>query len=205
MAIITTPQTYNKGELTQLLDIARNAIQDHFSDRPINAPRLNHYTRKMQQHAACFVTLEVNNVLQGSMGTTIATRPLVIEVHNKAVASAYEDRRFMPLSEEQLDELTIEVEVLSSLETLAIHSHQALVEHLQIPNNRQGIVLIDRYTQTVMLPSAWKKGITPDHFVQQLKQKAGWSPTYWSPNMIVKTFTTSALKEKYAKICSKYF
>ena len=72
MAIITTPQTYNKGELTQLLDIARNAIQDHFSDRPINAPSLNHYTRKMQQHAACFVTLEVNNVLQGSMGTTIA-------------------------------------------------------------------------------------------------------------------------------------
>lgn len=205
MDIITTPHTYNKGELTQLLDIARNAIQDHFSDHTIDAPRLNHYTRKMQQHAACFVTLEVNNELQGSMGTTIASRPLVIEVHNKAIASAYEDRRFMPLSEEQLDQLTIEVEVLSPLETLTINSHQALVEHLHAFQNQQGIMLIDRYTQTIMLPSAWRRGLTPEHFVQQLKQKAGWSPTYWSPNMIVKTFTTCALKEKYAKIRSKYF
>ncbi|MGD6735008.1 AmmeMemoRadiSam system protein A [Photobacterium leiognathi subsp. mandapamensis] len=204
MAIITaSPLTYNKGELTQLLDIARNAIQDHFSDHSIDAPRLEHYTRKMQQPGACFVTLEVNNELQGSMGTPVPSRPLVIEVHNKAIASAYEDRRFMPLSEEQLDDLTIEVEVLSPLELLEIDSHQALVEYLR--HHRVGVMLTDRQTQAIILPSRWKKGVTPEQFVQQLKQKAGWAPHYWSPTMVVKTFTTSSLKEKYAKIRSKYF
>lgn len=194
---------FNKGELTQLLDIAKNAINDHFSENTIDAPHLTNYTRKMQQPAACFVTLEVNNQLQGSMGSTLASRPLVIEVHNKAIASAYEDRRFMPLSEDQLTTLTIEVEVLSPLETVNIGSHQALIDYLA--THRVGIQLQEGYKQSIMLPSAWNKGLTTTQFVQQLKQKAGWKHDEWSPNMVVKAFTSDALKEHYAKIRSQYF
>lgn len=198
-------QTYNKGELTQLLDIARDAIYSHFSEQSIasTTPKLGHYTRKMLKPAACFVTLEVKGQLQGSIGSTIATRPLVLEIHNKAIASAYEDRRFMPLSEEQLEDLSIEVEVLSPLVLQPFTTEAELIEYLS--KHKEGVLLIDKHVQTLILPSVWRKGLSPTQFVQKLKQKAGWSPNYWSNTMLIKTFTTSGLKENYQSIRGKYF
>ncbi|WP_239996513.1 AmmeMemoRadiSam system protein A [Photobacterium phosphoreum] len=200
-----THQTYNKGELTQLLDIARDAIRGHFSEKAIStsAPNLDHYNRKMLQSAACFVTLEVNGQLQGCIGSTIATKPLILEMHNKAIGSAYEDRRFMPLAEDQLDDLSIEVEVLSPLVIQPFSTEAELFEYLS--HHKQGVQLTDRHVQTVVLPSAWRRGLSTLQFIQLLKQKAGWSANYWSDTMVIKTFTTCALKENFNTIRGKYF
>lgn len=96
----------------------------------------------MLQPAACFVTLEVKGQLQGCIGSTIATKPLILEMHNKAIGSAYEDRRFMPLAEDQLDDLSIEVEVLSPLVIQPFTTEAELAEYLS--HNKQGVLLTDR-------------------------------------------------------------
>nr|WP_268840316.1 AmmeMemoRadiSam system protein A [Photobacterium iliopiscarium] len=187
------------------MDIARDAIRGHFSDKAIStsAPKLEHYTRKMLQPAACFVTLEVNGQLQGCIGSTIATKPLILEMHNKAIGSAYEDRRFMPLAEDQLNDLSIEVEVLSPLVVQPFTTEADLFEYLS--HNKQGVLLTDRHVQTIVLPSAWRRGLSTLQFIQLLKQKAGWPANYWSDTMVIKTFTTCALKENFKAIRGKYF
>lgn len=191
----TSFQHLNKGELTQLLDIARDAIRGHFSDELILPPRLDLYGKKLLQPGASFVTLKVNGKLQGCLGTTLAHSPLVLDVHNKARASAYQDRRFMPLCEEQLDQLTIEVSVLSQPEVLSVDSEQALIAHLT--NNKVGVILSDNHAQALFLPQVWEQIRQPAEFVRQLKIKAGWQGNYWSPTMTVKTFIVDSITGKY--------
>ena len=54
---VTSYQKFNKGELTQLLDIAREAIRGHLSTGVIKTPQLDLYHKKLLAPAACFVTL----------------------------------------------------------------------------------------------------------------------------------------------------
>ncbi|MCQ1057962.1 AmmeMemoRadiSam system protein A [Photobacterium sp. DNB23_23_1] len=188
-------QNLNKGELTQLLDVARDAIRDHFSDNIPQPPRLDLYSKKLLNPGACFVTLTVDGQLQGCLGTTMAHSPLVMEVHNKARASAYQDRRFMPLVEEQLDNLVVEVSVLTQPEDLAIDSEQALIDYLE--NNKVGVILSDQHQQALFLPQVWEKLPKPEDFIRQLKLKAGWSSVYWSPSMKVQIFNVNSISGKY--------
>ncbi|PSW10059.1 AmmeMemoRadiSam system protein A [Photobacterium rosenbergii] len=188
-------QNLNKGELTQLLDVARDAIRGHFADDLPQPPRLDLYGKKLLQPGACFVTLTVDGELQGCLGTTVAHSPLVMEVHNKARASAYQDRRFMPLVEEQLDGLVVEVSVLTQPEDLDVDSEQALIDYLK--NNKVGLILSDNHQQALFLPQVWEKLPKPEDFIRQLKLKAGWNAVYWSPSMKVQTFDVNSISGKY--------
>jgi len=192
---VTSYQNLNKGELTQLLDIAREAIRGHFSDDLPQPPQLDLYGKKLLQPGACFVTLEVNGQLQGCLGSTTANSPLVLDVHNKARDSAYQDRRFMPLTEDQLDHLMIEVSVLSDPEPLLVRSEQELINYLA--DNKVGVILSDHHSQALFLPQVWEKLKAPKDFIRQLKLKAGWNAAYWSSSMEVKTFTVISIKGKY--------
>ncbi|NAW65815.1 AmmeMemoRadiSam system protein A [Photobacterium halotolerans] len=185
----------NKGEMTQLLDIAREAIRSHFSEALPRPPQLDLYNRKLLANGACFVTLEVDGELQGCLGTVTANEPLVLEVHNKARDSAYQDRRFMPLTEEQLSSLTIEISVLSDPKLLQVDSEEALIAYLE--EHKVGVILTEHHSQAVFLPQVWDKLASPAAFVKALKQKAGWPINHWSPNVRVKTFTTTQIKGKY--------
>ncbi|MGF1680023.1 AmmeMemoRadiSam system protein A [Photobacterium makurazakiensis] len=188
-------QSLNKGELTQLLDIAREAIRSHFSTGIPKLPQLDLYGKKLLQPGACFVTLKVDGQLQGCLGTTAAHSPLVLEVHNKARASAYQDRRFMPLTEEQLDNLNIEISVLSQPQPLSIQSEQELIDYLE--KNKVGVILSDKYQQALFLPQVWESLPKPVDFIRQLKIKAGWNTVYWSPTMQVKTFKVNSISGRY--------
>ncbi|KHT60218.1 ACR protein [Photobacterium gaetbulicola] len=188
-------QNLNKGELTQLLDVARDAIRGHFADDLPQPPQLDLYSKKLLQPGACFVTLTVNGQLQGCLGSTVAHSPLVMEVHNKARASAYQDRRFMPLVEDQLDNLVVEVSVLSQPEDLAVDSEQALLDYLD--NNKVGVILSDNHRQALFLPQVWEQLPAPRDFIRQLKLKAGWNSVYWSPSMKVQVFKVNSISGKY--------
>ncbi|MGF1727772.1 AmmeMemoRadiSam system protein A [Photobacterium nomapromontoriensis] len=192
---VTSYQTLNKGELTQLLDVARDAIRSHFSDRVPQPPRLDLYGKKLLRPGACFVTLKVAGELQGCLGTTVAHSPLVLDVHNKARSSAYQDRRFMPLTEEQLDTLTIEISVLSPPAPLAVSSEQELLDYLQ--KNKVGVILSDNHHEALFLPQVWQQLPKPMEFIRHLKAKAGWNSTYWSPTLTVQTFTVNSISGKY--------
>ncbi|OAN13720.1 ACR protein [Photobacterium jeanii] len=192
---VTSSQTLNKGELTQLLDVAREAIRGHFSADIPTSPDFSLYGKKLTTPGACFVTLEVDGKLQGCLGSTVAHNPLVLDVHNRARASAYQDRRFMPLSEDQLSQLTIEVSVLSTPQVMEVSSEQTLLDHLA--TEKCGVILSDQHRQALFLPQVWSKLPKPADFIRQLKLKAGWSADYWSNNMEVKTFNVTSIKGKY--------
>ncbi|WP_262021703.1 AmmeMemoRadiSam system protein A [Vibrio quintilis] len=186
-----------------MLEVARGAIRSIFNSDRIQPPDLSQYDDHLVRRGACFVTLEVNGVLQGCIGSIAPREPLVMDVFEKACASALQDRRFAPLTEEQLGGLTIEVSVLNPPEIIQVDSELALVEHLKSypKNDRPGLIMAEFLSgqprQAVFLPQVWSHLPDPQDFITQLKFKAGWDEDYWSSDLVVKIFTVSSVKEAY--------
>ncbi|CAM3832696.1 hypothetical protein VA7868_02845 [Vibrio aerogenes CECT 7868] len=186
-----------------LLGVARDAIHSIFNSGRMQPPELSQYDDHLIRRGACFVTLEVNGVLQGCIGSVAPREPLVLDVYEKAYASALQDRRFMPLTEDLLEGLTIEVSVLNPPEIVRVETEQALLEHLQSypENERPGLIMAEFLSgcprQAVFLPQVWSHLPEPKDFVRQLKFKAGWDEDYWSSGLVVKIFTVSSVKAPY--------
>src|SRR5438034_8260500 len=70
-----------------------------------------------ERHAV-FVTLHVRDRLQGCIGVIEAKEPLGEAIVRCAASAALEDPRFAPMKQEQLDELSIEISLLSPMEPI---------------------------------------------------------------------------------------
>ena len=73
----------------------------------------------LSETGASFVTLNRQGHLRGCIGTLAARRPLRDDVHHNAVAAAFRDPRFPPLSAEEFGDLEIEVSLLSEPERMS--------------------------------------------------------------------------------------
>ncbi|MDW6004541.1 AmmeMemoRadiSam system protein A [Vibrio mangrovi] len=185
-------QNPNPDEMAQLWQIARDAICGLFTDAETSPPQLDQYPARLTRPGACFVTLEVNGQLQGCLGSLVAHTPLVLDVYQKARASACEDQRFAPLTSSQLDALSIEVSVLSEPELLEVRSEEALLAYLA--EHRVGVILSDQMHRGVFLPQVWESLPEPADFVSHLKRKAGWRSDDWPPGIEVRVFTVTSIR-----------
>ena len=92
-----------------LVAIAREAIAEQLG-RGIVLARDEPW---LAQPAASFVTLHLDELLRGCIGSIDARRPLAQDVAANARAAAFRDPRFEPLTVAQCDAGAIEVSVLS--------------------------------------------------------------------------------------------
>ncbi|MDB5901318.1 MAG: hypothetical protein JWM26_196, partial [Betaproteobacteria bacterium] len=106
-----------------LLPLARAAIARELGrpSEPIDQPQW------LREPGASFITLRQGERLRGCIGSLKAHRPLGEDVEANAVAAAFRDPRFKPLTPEELDATRIEVSLLSALEPLQFaDEHDAL-------------------------------------------------------------------------------
>ena len=83
----------------------------------------------LHEHAATFVTLTQAEKLRGCIGSLEAYRPLVQDVKANALAAAFHDPRFTPLTLLELDLTRVEVSLLSATEALNFKDeHDALTQ-----------------------------------------------------------------------------
>jgi len=146
------------------VSLARQSLKEYLTTRqylkvPKNAEEL------WQKKAGAFVSLKKHGQLRGCIGTIEPTRSnLAEEIIYNAVSAAVQDPRFTPVLPEELEELTISVDVLekpeeiASLAELDPRVYGVIVSH----GTRRGLLLPD-------LP-----GIdTPEEQVRIARQKAG--------------------------------
>ncbi len=102
-----------------LVQLARQAIETYVREgKTISAPR--ELTPEMQQRAGTFVSLHRHGQLRGCIGTFLPTEANVaVEVIHNAISAATRDPRFPPVSPDELDDLDISVDVLSTPEPVA--------------------------------------------------------------------------------------
>lgn len=167
-----------------ILDICRKVIQSRFSDN-LQIPE---HTQIFNEYGACFVTLKKENRLRGCIGSIIAHQPLIRDLIHNAQNAAFHDPRFNPVKENEVDELEIDVSILTSPKPIHFKNETDLLN--QIVPFKDGIIIKDGMHQAVYLPSVWEELSDKELFLKSLKVKAGMSPNHFSPNFEAFRFET---------------
>jgi len=136
-----------------LLDLAAKTVTEVVTHGTQPAVDLAEMPESLTQRRACFVTLTKKGELRGCIGTIFPREPLCRAVVERARSAATEDSRFLPVGKEELDDLDVEVSVLSVPARLEFKSPEDLVAKLR--PNVDGVVLrIGRRQATWKSPQA---------------------------------------------------
>ncbi len=152
------------------------------------------YPQVFDQWGACFVTLEKDGHLRGCIGSIVAHQPLITDLIQHARDAAFNDRRFKPVTEDEIDSLKINVSILTDPRRINFVSEQDLIN--KIVPGRDGIIIKDGDKQAVYLPSVWEEIPDKKEFLKSLKVKAGMSEDYFSKTFEAYNFEAIYIKEK---------
>lgn len=160
----------NANEQTALLDIARKAIETYVrTGKTYVEPREE---KVLNRRNGCFVSIKQSGQLRGCIGNFQSELPLFREVSEMAVASASKDPRFYPMKEDDLQDFTLEISVLSPLKK------SDSIDEIEV--GRHGIYLEKGYYRGVLLPQvATEYGWDRDTFLRQTCLKAGLPTDAW--------------------------
>jgi AmmeMemoRadiSam system protein A len=163
-----------------LLDVARLSILSAVHGSESREPVATVYPKELRAERASFVTLQSGEDLRGCCGTLEPLRPLVLDVWQSARA-ACEDRRFKPVRARELDDLALEIAVLTPLVRLEVSDQDDLLEQLE--PGIDGLYLRHGSHRATFLPKVWKSLREREEFLRQLKLKAGLGDRYWSKDI----------------------
>lgn len=184
----------NEEEKQTLLQLARNAIEKQLKDPPAQPPALDELSPRLRIDGASFVTLTDQGQLRGCIGSLQARRPLAHDVHSNALAAAFQDPRFPPLHQSDLEHITIEISVLSQPEPLVCKSTDERLEKLR--PHVDGLVLKCGMRRATFLPQVWEKLPQPETFLAHLCHKAGLPSDAWRRQDVeIDTYQVDKFKE----------
>lgn len=187
----------NREHQKLLLQLARDAV----AGRLIRGAEADALPRSLpealMEQRASFVTLQIDGLLRGCIGTLEAYRPLAEDVRGNALAAAFHDPRFPPLSLKELDVTQIHISVLSAPEELTFTSEADLLHQLR--PGVDGLILQEGYRRGTFLPSVWDELPDQRSFLRHLKLKTGLMPGYWSASIRIFRYTAEYFGEQPAE------
>lgn len=146
----------------QLLQIARDAIAARLSGKEYEPADID----GLSGNKGLFVTLHSNDELRGCIGQIKTRQALPAAVADMALAAAFEDPRFQPLTKTEFDKLSYEVSVLSPLERVT--------DFDRIEIGRDGLMIkLDSHSGLLLPQVAADNGWDATEFLEQTCLKAG--------------------------------
>ena len=183
------PAAAGMSEGNVLIPLARASISGrfglHFSVRDDAA--------FLQRPGATFVTLKQKGQLRGCIGSLSVHRSLVDDVRANARAAAFQDPRFKPLRFEELGLTSIEVSLLSALQSMAFSDEADALSQLR--PGVDGIVFECGRHRSTFLPQVWENLPEPRRFLGELKRKAGLAPEFWDARVRLSRYTVAKWAE----------
>ncbi len=150
---IEPPFSLTNGEKTELLEIARNTIRHYLETNEIMKIDDKGFSGKMLTPLGAFVTLTSKGTLRGCIGQFTADIPLYRVVQEMAISAATRDTRFDPVTMRELNQLDIEISVLTPMRKIKS------IDEIQL--GRHGIYI--------------RKGNRAGTFLPQVADQTGWN------------------------------
>lgn len=149
----------------------------------------------LQTRHGTFVSLHLHGELRGCIGCMVAAEPLTDGVRRNALNAAFQDPRFSPLTADQLDEVDIEVSVLTDPAPLAYKDGADLVAKLR--PNIDGVIIRKGHATATFLPQVWKQLPEPAAFLAHLCGKACLPMDAWRDGTLaLSTYQVQYFSEK---------
>jgi len=148
-----------------------------------------YFSTSLKQKTGLFVTLKKFQKLRGCIGYVEGIKSLQKAVEEMAIAAAFEDPRFPPISKDEIKDLEIEISILSPLQTIAD------INHIEI--GRHGIIIEQNLMRGLLLPQvATDYNWDVQTFLEQTCLKAGLPADAWSEkSATIQIFSTDIFSD----------
>jgi AmmeMemoRadiSam system protein A len=185
----------NEQQKQTLLKIARDTVRAVIKGEPAEPPQST--DPELNAPCGCFVTLKNQGRLRGCIGQFTSDSPLIELVAEMAKASATGDPRFFadPITAGELDQLDVEISVLSPLKRTD--------EPLSLRLGVDGIYIKRGHASGCFLPQvATETGWSKEEFLSYCcAHKAGLAPDAWrKPETEVYLFTADVFGAGFKEI-----
>jgi AmmeMemoRadiSam system protein B/AmmeMemoRadiSam system protein A len=158
------------GEKDILHTIARTAIESKCLGHTY--PALNIPTKTLHEKRGAFVTLHKKGNLRGCIGYIRPQKPLHQTIREMALAAAFQDSRFKPVTKNELKDLEIEISVLTPLTKISS------IDEIEV--GKHGIFIMKDFHSGILLPQvATENNWDRETFLENTCTKAGLPDTAW--------------------------
>jgi AmmeMemoRadiSam system protein A len=130
-----------------------------------------------QQACGTFVTLKHGDRLRGCIGTLSASLPIAQSIPQNAINAAFHDPRFDPLKQKELDQIRIEISILTTPRPLTYTDHEELLTVIR--PTIDGVILSFENASATFLPQVWEQLQRVEDFLSHLCLKAGLPGDTW--------------------------
>ena len=178
-----------------LIKLARETIEKAFEKNKDSEPVNLSDQPQLNAHRGTFVTLTEHGMLRGCIGNIIPRDSIIDSVRRNALNAAFRDYRFPPLKRNELDDIHIEVSILTQPQLLNYSDSRDLISKLE--PGIDGVILSSRSgASATYLPQVWKQLPDPEEFLSRLCRKAGLSADAWRKNHLkVQTYRVQYFNE----------
>lgn len=161
-----------KEERAELHAIARKAIEAGFTSGASISRGVQTASPKLKEPRGAFVTLYRKGELRGCIGQIVPRMPLAEAVAAMAQEAAFRDPRFTPVRSDELDDLKIEISVLTPLKKIDSAD--------EIEVGKHGIVIARNGSVGLLLPQvATEYNWDRNEFLEHCCLKAGLPRNIW--------------------------
>lgn len=177
-----------EAEKHYLLEVARHALREEVCGSVGDAP-VPMETPAVMRSGGAFVTLNCGGELRGCLGLLVSDSPLPETIAVMARRAATEDYRFSPVSPDEVDDVTIELSILSPFRSISSATDVTI--------GYDGLLIQRGIHRGLLLPQvAVKHNFTPEQFLEETCRKAGLPRHAWKePGTELKAFTAEVIQE----------
>ena len=183
--------TDEDGEIATKM--ARRAIEEYIDIKLIVK---NSYGGKFVEKRGVFTTLTTSSgKLRGCVGFPEPVFPLGEAVIKSAISAASSDPRFPPVTKEEMDDMTVEVSMLSKPVALAVKNRKDLPSMIAV--GRDGLIAERDSFSGLLLPQvAVEEKMDQKAFLKAVCWKAGMEPDCWKDDdTSISTFNAEVFYE----------
>ncbi len=183
--------TDEDGEIATKM--ARRAIEEYIDIKLIVK---NSYGGKFVEKRGVFTTLtNTSRELRGCIGFPEPVYPLGEGVIKSAIAAAVQDPRFSPVTKDEMDNIIVEVSLLSPPAVLNVKNRKELPSKIEI--GRDGLIAERDALSGLLLPQvAVDDKMDGKAFLNAVCWKAGMEPDCWKDtDTSISTFTAEIFYE----------
>jgi len=180
-------QCLSEADRKAILELARQAVVEAVCHGRLLAEIP--MTELFEQQCGVFVTLHVAKRLRGCIGVIEAREPLGKAIVHCATSAALEDPRFNPMRSEEIEDMDVEVSLLSPLQRIR-------PEEIEI--GKHGLLVEQGFQRGLLLPQvATEYGLDRDQFLRETCHKAGLPGEAWkAPDTRIYGFTCEIMGEQ---------
>jgi len=189
-------QALSKGEQGFLLSLANETLNVYLSSGSLPSIDPGKITPNLGKVQGCFVTLSKHGNLRGCIGHILPQEALWLCVRDNAISAALHDPRFPPVGYDELEDIEIEISVLSVPELLLHDSPEDLLDKLR--PKIDGVVIKYQGRQSTYLPQVWDSLPDKNQFLSQLCLKQYSPADCWTkPGAEIYTYQAFVFHEQH--------